>query len=56
MALFELPQAVWRFFDAVQESQRRQADALEVIAAELSDIETALEEIRQTLQTGESKT
>lgn len=50
MPLFEFPQAVWQFLDGVQHSQRRQAEALEHIAAELSDVVTVLDEIRLTLK------
>jgi hypothetical protein len=50
MALFELPQNVLGFLDSVRQSQRRQAEALELMASELSDIGTLLEEIREALE------
>ena len=55
MALFELPQAVWKFLEAIQESQRRQAEAQELIANELADVVTLLDEIRTALDKGEEK-
>jgi len=45
MPTFEFPQAVWKFLDAVQESQLRHAQALELMLAELAGITTLLEEL-----------
>ena len=55
MALFELPQAVWKFLEAIQASQRRQAEAQERIPNELADVVTLLDEMRTALDKGEEK-
>jgi hypothetical protein len=52
LPLSDLPQAVWKFLDAVQESQRRQAEAQERIANELADVVTLVDEIRMALHKG----
>jgi Na+/H+ antiporter NhaB len=53
LPLFDLPQAVWKFLDAIQESQRRQAEAQERIANHLGDVATLLDEIRVALHKAE---
>jgi hypothetical protein len=55
LPLFELPQTVWKFVEAIQESQRRQAEAQERIANELADVVTLLDEIRTALHEAEER-